>query len=172
MDLYIHSLYVLVSKILSSILNSFTPIHPLYHPLSTPTLLQHRACNGKFDALRSFQILTKPSIRIPHPSSQVCIICRFFGATDWESKHDTCSYWGRSDTPLQDIVFYCAMRHSIAVTYNEAITYPNSSNSYVVPTLTILMPCFSNQANSTCSGVTAGVIPCLWLPCFQLYSNM
>jgi hypothetical protein len=35
MDLYIHPLYVLVSKILSSILNSSTPIHPLYHPLST-----------------------------------------------------------------------------------------------------------------------------------------
>jgi hypothetical protein len=35
MDLYIHPLYVLVSKILSSILNSPTLIHPLYHPLST-----------------------------------------------------------------------------------------------------------------------------------------
>jgi hypothetical protein len=35
MDLYIHPLYVLVSKILLSILNSPTPIHPLYHPLST-----------------------------------------------------------------------------------------------------------------------------------------
>jgi hypothetical protein len=35
MDLYIHPLYVLVSKILSSILNSSAPIHPLYHPLST-----------------------------------------------------------------------------------------------------------------------------------------
>jgi hypothetical protein len=35
MVLYIHPLYVLVSKILSSILNSPTPIHPLYHPLST-----------------------------------------------------------------------------------------------------------------------------------------
>jgi hypothetical protein len=35
MDLYIHRLYVLVSKILSSILNSPTLIHPLYHPLST-----------------------------------------------------------------------------------------------------------------------------------------
>jgi hypothetical protein len=34
-DLYIHPLYVLVSKILSSILNSLVPIHPLYHPLST-----------------------------------------------------------------------------------------------------------------------------------------
>jgi hypothetical protein len=34
-DLYIHHLYVLVSKILSSILNSSAPIHPLYHPLST-----------------------------------------------------------------------------------------------------------------------------------------
>jgi hypothetical protein len=34
-DLYIHPLYVLVSKILSSILNSPAPIHPLYHPLST-----------------------------------------------------------------------------------------------------------------------------------------
>jgi hypothetical protein len=33
-DLYIHPLYVLVSKILSSILNSPAPIHPLYHPLS------------------------------------------------------------------------------------------------------------------------------------------
>jgi hypothetical protein len=30
-----HPLYVLVSKILSSILNSPAPIHPLYHPLST-----------------------------------------------------------------------------------------------------------------------------------------
>jgi hypothetical protein len=35
MDLYIHPLYVLVSKILSSILNSPAPIHLLYHPLST-----------------------------------------------------------------------------------------------------------------------------------------
>jgi hypothetical protein len=35
MDLYIHSLYVLISKILSYILNSFASIHPLYHPLST-----------------------------------------------------------------------------------------------------------------------------------------
>jgi hypothetical protein len=35
MDLYIHPLYVLVSKMLSSILNSPAPIHPLYHPLST-----------------------------------------------------------------------------------------------------------------------------------------
>jgi hypothetical protein len=35
MDLYIHPLYVLVSKILSSILNSLAPIHPLYHHLST-----------------------------------------------------------------------------------------------------------------------------------------
>jgi hypothetical protein len=35
MDLYIHPLYVLVSKILSSVLNSPAPIHPLYHPLST-----------------------------------------------------------------------------------------------------------------------------------------
>jgi hypothetical protein len=33
--LYIYPLYVLVSKILSSILNSPAPIHPLYHPLST-----------------------------------------------------------------------------------------------------------------------------------------
>jgi hypothetical protein len=35
MDLYIHPLYVLVSKILLSILNSSAPIHPLYYPLST-----------------------------------------------------------------------------------------------------------------------------------------
>jgi hypothetical protein len=35
MDLYIYPLYVLVSKIFSSILNSSAPIHPLYHPLST-----------------------------------------------------------------------------------------------------------------------------------------
>jgi hypothetical protein len=35
MELYIHPLYVLVSKIFSSILNSSAPIHPLYHPLST-----------------------------------------------------------------------------------------------------------------------------------------
>jgi hypothetical protein len=35
MDLYIYPLYVLVSKILSSILNSLAHIHPLYHPLST-----------------------------------------------------------------------------------------------------------------------------------------
>jgi hypothetical protein len=34
-DLYIHPLYVLVSKILSSILNSPALIHPLYPPLST-----------------------------------------------------------------------------------------------------------------------------------------
>jgi hypothetical protein len=35
MDLYIYLLYVLVSQILSSILNSSALIHPLYHPLST-----------------------------------------------------------------------------------------------------------------------------------------
>jgi hypothetical protein len=35
MHLYIHPLYVLVSKIISSILNSPALIHPLYHPLST-----------------------------------------------------------------------------------------------------------------------------------------
>jgi hypothetical protein len=35
MDLYIHPLYVLFSKILSSILNSPAPIYHLYHPLST-----------------------------------------------------------------------------------------------------------------------------------------
>jgi hypothetical protein len=35
MDLYIHPLYILVSKILSSILNSSALIHSLYHPLST-----------------------------------------------------------------------------------------------------------------------------------------
>jgi hypothetical protein len=35
MDLYIHPLYVLISKILSSILNSSALIHLLYHPLST-----------------------------------------------------------------------------------------------------------------------------------------
>jgi hypothetical protein len=34
-DLYIHPLYVLVSKILSFILNSSALIHPLYHPLFT-----------------------------------------------------------------------------------------------------------------------------------------
>jgi hypothetical protein len=39
MNLYIHPLYVLVSKILSFILNSPTPIHPLYHPLSTLSTL-------------------------------------------------------------------------------------------------------------------------------------
>jgi hypothetical protein len=33
-DLYIHPLYVLVSQILSSILNSPAPIHHLYHHLS------------------------------------------------------------------------------------------------------------------------------------------
>jgi hypothetical protein len=41
MDLYIHPLYVLVSKILSSILNSPAPIHPLYHPLSTLSTVGH-----------------------------------------------------------------------------------------------------------------------------------
>jgi hypothetical protein len=35
MELYIRPLYVLVSKILSSILDSPAPIHPLYLPLST-----------------------------------------------------------------------------------------------------------------------------------------
>jgi hypothetical protein len=35
MDLYIHPLYVLVSEVLSSILNSPAPIHHLYHHLST-----------------------------------------------------------------------------------------------------------------------------------------
>jgi hypothetical protein len=38
-DLYIHPLYILVSKILSSILNSPAPIHPLYHPLSTLSIV-------------------------------------------------------------------------------------------------------------------------------------
>jgi hypothetical protein len=41
MDLYIHPLYVLVSKILSSILNSPALIHPLYHSLSTVGLTCH-----------------------------------------------------------------------------------------------------------------------------------
>jgi hypothetical protein len=35
MHLYIHPQYVLVSKIIFSILNSSALIHPLYHPLST-----------------------------------------------------------------------------------------------------------------------------------------
>jgi hypothetical protein len=35
MILYFYPLYILVIKILSSILISPTPIHPLYHPLST-----------------------------------------------------------------------------------------------------------------------------------------
>jgi hypothetical protein len=35
MDLYIYPLYVLVGKILFSILNSSALIHPLCHPLST-----------------------------------------------------------------------------------------------------------------------------------------
>jgi hypothetical protein len=35
MNLYMYPLYVLVSKIFSSILNSSALIHPLYHPLST-----------------------------------------------------------------------------------------------------------------------------------------
>jgi hypothetical protein len=39
MDLYIHPLYILISKILSSILNSPAPIHPLYYPLSTLSTL-------------------------------------------------------------------------------------------------------------------------------------
>jgi hypothetical protein len=39
MDLYIYLLYVLVNKILSSILNSFAPIHPLYHSLSTLSIV-------------------------------------------------------------------------------------------------------------------------------------
>jgi hypothetical protein len=39
MDLYIHPLYVIVSKILFSILNSSTLIHPLYHPLSTLSII-------------------------------------------------------------------------------------------------------------------------------------
>jgi hypothetical protein len=39
MDLYIYPLYVLVSKIFSSILNSLAPIHHLYHPLSTLSII-------------------------------------------------------------------------------------------------------------------------------------
>jgi hypothetical protein len=35
MYLYIHPLYIVVIKILSSIPNSSALIHPLYHPLST-----------------------------------------------------------------------------------------------------------------------------------------
>jgi hypothetical protein len=35
MDLYIYPLYVIVSKIFFSILNSSAPIHSLYHPLFT-----------------------------------------------------------------------------------------------------------------------------------------
>jgi hypothetical protein len=41
MDLYIHPLYILVIKILSSIFNSSAPIHPLYHSLSTVGLIYH-----------------------------------------------------------------------------------------------------------------------------------
>jgi hypothetical protein len=57
-DLYIHSLYVLVSKILSSIFNSPAHIHPLYHHLSTlstmgPTCLNISMCDLVFkDLLR------------------------------------------------------------------------------------------------------------------------
>jgi hypothetical protein len=35
MDVYIHPLYILVTKIIFSILNSSVPIHHLYHTLST-----------------------------------------------------------------------------------------------------------------------------------------
>jgi hypothetical protein len=45
MDLYIHPLYVLVSKILSSILNSLAPIHPLYHLLSTLSTVVGLTCH-------------------------------------------------------------------------------------------------------------------------------
>jgi hypothetical protein len=41
MDLYIHPLYILVTKILFSILNSPASIYPLYHPLSTVWLTCH-----------------------------------------------------------------------------------------------------------------------------------
>jgi hypothetical protein len=41
------------------------------HTTPPTPVLQHMACNGKIDALQSFHILTKPSIRSPHPSSQV-----------------------------------------------------------------------------------------------------
>jgi hypothetical protein len=40
LDLYIHPLYVLVSKIPSSILNSSALIHPLYHHLSTLSTME------------------------------------------------------------------------------------------------------------------------------------
>jgi hypothetical protein len=46
MDLYIHPPYVLVSKILSSIINSLVPIHPLYHPLSTVGPTYHFSFEG------------------------------------------------------------------------------------------------------------------------------
>jgi hypothetical protein len=48
MDLYIHPLYVLVSKILSSILNSPALIHPLYHPLSTLLLWDRLVTLSKY----------------------------------------------------------------------------------------------------------------------------
>jgi hypothetical protein len=48
MDLYIHPLYVLVSKILSSILNSPASIHPLYHPLSTLLLWDRLVTLSKY----------------------------------------------------------------------------------------------------------------------------
>jgi hypothetical protein len=41
MILYFHPLYILVIKIISSILISPAPIHPLYHPLSTVRLTCH-----------------------------------------------------------------------------------------------------------------------------------
>jgi hypothetical protein len=48
MDLYIHPLYVLVSKILSSILNSPALIHLLYHPLSTLLLWDRLVTLSKY----------------------------------------------------------------------------------------------------------------------------
>jgi hypothetical protein len=39
MNLYIHYLYILGIKILSSVLNFSAPIHPLYHPLFTVSSL-------------------------------------------------------------------------------------------------------------------------------------
>jgi hypothetical protein len=53
MELYIHPLYVLVSKIFSSILNSLAPIHSLYHPLSTLSTVRP-TCHFYLNSFKGF----------------------------------------------------------------------------------------------------------------------
>jgi hypothetical protein len=65
MELYIHPLYVLVSKILSSILNFSVPIYSLYHPLSTLSTVDSLATLSKYiHVIYSFEGFIKTNLML------------------------------------------------------------------------------------------------------------